>query len=217
MSTKKLSRTVIEGGRHRYSKRERRRSHRIARHAARQLCAQVACEPASAELVHFERRPSVRRMFYDKLGPAERWLRAQVGRHWRDVEGEILSRFDVRSLPGRHIVYDHLLPSLFRESLAGWRVHRRGTFFVDPLGILRFAQLVRRRRTPLRSSRALDFAGDRLVAIRGARTYWLEPTMPPDPWACIPYRQAHELTREERREYDALDPRARAAISRVLG
>lgn len=215
VSTKRLSRTVIEGGRYHYNKLERRRSHRKPRHEGRRICTALALDPDLADVVTFQRRQPIGHHFRDKLAPAERWLRAQTGRLWCEVEGEILSRFDVRSLAGRHIVYDHLLPARSWESIAGWRVHRRGRFFVDAAGVLRFAPLVRSRRSFRCGRCALRFAGDRLVGKRGERTYWLEPTMPPEVHAYVPYRQARELSAEERRAYDALGC-GRDAITRVL-
>lgn len=214
MSTKRLSRTVIEGGRYHYNKFERRLSHRKPRHVGRRLCAAIARDPELADESIFDRRQPIYRGFYDKLAPAERWLRSQTGQRWIDVEGEILSRFDVRSLAGRHIVFDHLLPRPY-DSLAGWRVYRRGTFFVDEAGILRFRQKKRiRGGRLLRCERcARRFAGDRLIGKRGDRTYWLEPTRMSDTVRF--YRQGRELSPAERRAYDSLHA-GHDAITRVL-
>ncbi|MDO8622506.1 MAG: hypothetical protein Q7R80_04710, partial [bacterium] len=43
------------------------------------------------------------------IGPVKRWIHKQVGRRWDDVYSEIRSRFNVRTLAGRHIVEGHLL------------------------------------------------------------------------------------------------------------
>jgi hypothetical protein len=143
--------------------------------------------------------------FTDKLGPALRWLRAHVGERWDDVYAEIMSRFDTRTLPGRHIVFGHLIPFVEQH-----------TFHVDAAGILREAERLRFRSTFVEQQRddrkARDLAGRRRVAARGSAWFWFVPTfaegMPTG--RC---RQDRRLTESEAREWTALMPQVRDAFS----
>ena len=80
MSRKNLSRTVIEGGRYHRNCWMRRASHGIARAATRDWLDRVALDLEEADATVAPTRPRVHKMFRDKLGPAHRWLLAQVGR-----------------------------------------------------------------------------------------------------------------------------------------
>jgi hypothetical protein len=109
MATKNLSRTVIEGGRATYSKWWRQQTHRIERANTREKLHQMINDDEAPLDQGFDRRPKAPRDFSDCLCPARRWLRAQIGRSWDKVRGEIFARFDTRTTAGRHIVFDHML------------------------------------------------------------------------------------------------------------
>lgn len=121
MATKNLARTVIEGGRHRQNKKQRYFAQATERARVRSWLAHTDGDDAPAP------RPKVYRSFDDKLAPAMRWLRAQVGRAWDAVYSDLHARFDTRTTAGRHIIHDHLLRD----------VQRGRELFVDPHGILR--------------------------------------------------------------------------------
>jgi hypothetical protein len=111
MSTKNLARTVIEGGRSRWCKSNRR--HQTAIYRARVGdCLNRAMAGAQLQLedLALPKPPARHRELDDKLAPAKRWLRRQVGRPWDAVRGELLRLFDTRTTAGRHIVFDHMLP-----------------------------------------------------------------------------------------------------------
>ncbi|MEM9074046.1 MAG: hypothetical protein AAGE52_36475 [Myxococcota bacterium] len=218
-----MVRTVIEGGRGSWNKWERRYSHRQYRARERAYLDELRMDPSRADDVFPPKRRKVYKDFRDKLGPAERWLETRVGRPWKEVEGEILATFDTRSLAGRHIVFDHLMPS--ENPRHGWRVRWGFFFFADDEGILRMSREAppghryhwfRRRHSvePFLSRRAIAFVGDRRIGMRGHRVYWLEPT---DPSAEVTRRrQGRELTPKERERYDALLGSERLAITVVL-
>ncbi len=111
MSTKRLSRTAIEGGRTGYSKNERRQSHRDERTYVRSELSKI--KNGSQGDVVLDRRETVYVSFADKLGPAKRWLERQVGRPWDEVYASLKKAFDPRTTAGRHLVYDHMLPWVF--------------------------------------------------------------------------------------------------------
>lgn len=116
MSTKKLERTVIEGGRG--NKWERRRSNRPERAAQRAFLSEVRKDPLNADSDSIEERDHVYKDFRDKLSPMKRWLDGQVGRPWADVRSEVFTKFDTRSVAGRHITFGHLLSSV-TDTLSG--------------------------------------------------------------------------------------------------
>ncbi|HEY0468158.1 MAG TPA: hypothetical protein VGC79_28360 [Polyangiaceae bacterium] len=133
MATKNLARTVIEGGRTRGSTWARRASNGVQRTHVHRVSGSLL-SGADAEHVVYPRRNKVYRQFADKLGPAKRWLATQVGRPWNKARSELFARFDIRTTPGRHIVFDHLLPEV-----EGRRWLRRD-YVVDRSGILRKAK-----------------------------------------------------------------------------
>lgn len=198
MSTKNLSRTVIEGGRDGYSKFSRRYSHSVERthvnHLARELCR----DSEQADDALFRPREPAYIGFADKLGPAMRWLQSQAGRPWDKVRGELFSRFDIRTTAGRHIVFDHLLPEI--EDVRGWRRQRFG---VSRHGTLEYYGRQRYRydarpRLPEHEGTLRRWLGERRVIGRGERLYWLVPT----PYGG--FRQQHELSLEDAARFRAL-------------
>ncbi|MCB9599708.1 MAG: hypothetical protein H6722_05235 [Sandaracinus sp.] len=220
MSTKRLARTVLEGGRAHYNQWARRHSARELRAAERVYLDRLRVDPEAFEALAPPVRRPVYKGFYDKLAPVERWLRAQVGRPWDDVRSEIAARFDVRSLAGQHIVFDHLLPEVDRgeSTRGGWRVHRRGTFHVDAEGTLRFTLRVRERRAvepwPVRSPRLVAWAGLRRVAFVDQTLRWFERTsQPQSSIERVRWRQGVALTVAERAFYARLGPNERLAVT----
>jgi hypothetical protein len=132
MSTKNLSRTVIEGGRARFNRWQRRQSNAQARSWERVESARLLTA-AEFDDAMYRPRHKVYRAHHDKLGPAERWLQSQVGRRWSKVRSELFARFDTRTTAGRHVLFDHLL----RDVGEGPRSNVQSDFVVDPHGILR--------------------------------------------------------------------------------
>jgi hypothetical protein len=140
MATKDLARTTIEGGRTRWSGWFRHHTNRELR--ARERAA-LACS-VDPDGEPWPRQTPAHRQFHDKLGPPRRWLERQAGRPWDVVRGELFARFDVRSTPGRHIVFCHMLPWV--EDKDGFGFGRRRPFDIDVHGILR-ARASRRARS----------------------------------------------------------------------
>jgi hypothetical protein len=130
-----LSRTVIEGGRTYSNIVDRRQSHRTDRVHTRAWLGQVTLDPECAEETAPRARARVRKDFSDKLGAAFRWLERQVGRPWAKVEGELLAKFDARTVAGRHILFGHMLPSVGTGDPEASR--GRVWYMVDAHGILR--------------------------------------------------------------------------------
>jgi len=133
MATKNLARTVIEGGRTRGNSWARRSSNGVQRTNVRRVSGALV-KGADADFAVYPVRKVVYRQFADKLGPAERWLERQVGRPWNKVRSELFARFDIRTTPGRHILFDHVLPDVEGPP------NRRPDYMVGRAGILRKAK-----------------------------------------------------------------------------
>lgn len=140
MGRKDLSRTVIEGGRYFHNSWQRRASHGIERARTRAWLAAVASDPDEAEDTDAVPKPRVRKSFRDKLGPAYRWIDAQVGRAWNTVRAELFARFDSRTIAGHHVLFDHVLREIAAEGIELPRNLKRGDrWYVDDHGVLRRA------------------------------------------------------------------------------
>jgi hypothetical protein len=210
MSTKNLARTVIEGGRTGYSKGARHSSHGVERSKAHQLELALARgrDPESAVFEPLER---VYRSFDDKLGPARRWLRSQVGRPWDKVRGELFARFDPRTTAGRHILYCHLLREVQAygdESAryADYAVSRHGILEHRPRSRYHYRAWVRARRLPEPEAVLRRWLAARRVMAYGERLFWLMPT----PGGA--YRQHLELSPKEAQRFRALPEYFRAEL-----
>lgn len=189
MSTKDLARTIIEGGRTRGSRWFRRHTHGVHRAAEHAVLHRLRLakssesdnerdtDSADGDAVFVKRR-SAWKSFDDKLGPAKRWLDRQVGRPWDSVRGDLLARFDTRTTPGRHIVFDHMLPWVEEAGL-----HSRREFAIDAQGRLRRLPRNRARNRmvehlPRPAHELAQWLDGRRVGERGGTLFWflLTPT-----------------------------------------
>lgn len=199
MSTKDLSRSVMEGGRYRFSRWLRRESHRVARAQEKRVAQAVRRDPDAEDDRAWPERAQVARAFFDRLSAPERWLESQVGRSWNRVRSEMLALFDTRTLAGRHIVFDHLLPEQRSyEDLGVWRVVRV-RFRIDERGILRRLPPEVWPRSPrpfdrVETDALCAFVGTRRLIARGTRVYWLVPIVRDEG---VRYRQDRALSRDE--------------------
>lgn len=226
MATKKLERSIMEGGRAQSDKISRRACSRRQRAAARRYAQEVKAglDPESDRQPGPARR--VDRRVYDKLSPPERWLAAQVGRPWLDIDTQLERKLDLGSVKGRHL-YEHMQPWWGWESLEkGWEVGPRLRFRVDVDGRLRAVRMWRPRTMPPIQVRqeTLNWMGERRVAQRRKRYFWLVPAREPV-WtgSCYflrdlrpVYRQHVPLTRAERKRLRKLNRVERALLVRRL-
>lgn len=221
MSTKNLARTVIEGGRTRGNRADRRQSNASVRAAVHMYREKLRDGEAWWSLSPPVRR-QVYRWFDDRLGPVSRWMDRHCGRPWSEVRDEILRLFDTRTLAGRHIVYDHMLREVWEhaEPIPSGSYRYR----VDERGILRGVPRRRREwtRTWLTGKEAVEvcsLADDRKIRQRGSHYFWLEAVS-----AVVHtkrgyvvrqqtrYRQSHRLTDKERERFLRLSAIARATL-----
>jgi hypothetical protein len=163
MATRNLARTVVEGGRARYSKDERRGRNRRRR--------RLRFDEEGNVIAGKEKRDLSPPGFADRLNPLERWLGHHVGLGWSNVYREFCERFDRRTTKGRHLD-EHLLGSV------GLGRCQSGRYFVDARGILRreYQDPGWARRssqpTPRAIAAARRWAKGRQVIVRGATLFW---------------------------------------------
>jgi len=198
MSKKNLARTVIEGGRHRYNKWERRNSHAELRARDKSYIAEVKSDLENWYDYDVEPLQPVYQGFTDKLGPMYRWLSSQCGRPWNEVRSEIAQTFDSRTTAGRHILFDHLLKSVEITPdvrYMSWRSqpedettsYYRHDFYVDPEGVLREKKVVRRpnkrEKVPyFNTNQIANWLNGRVVGYAGKRLFWFVPADKTKKW-----------------------------------
>ena len=201
MSTKYLARTVIEGGRARYNRFERRHSNSCERRREREVSS-LLLRSEEPEMAVYPVRKVVYRAFSDKLSPAERWLESQIGRPWSKVRSELFARFDTRTTAGRHVVFDHLLKDVNTGQVDPYR---RDDFRVDRHGILRqnprsrsYWHGTRYLPLPEPAETLEEWLGGRRIGAHGARLYWFVPT------PSGAFRQHRELSEEDAERWHSL-------------
>jgi hypothetical protein len=193
VARKDLSRTVIEGGRRFSNSYVRRASHGEHRATTRAWLDQLRFVDDVDDVA--DGPPPLRhvgKQFHDKLGPAERWLRSQIGRLWDDVYADLCALFDTRTTAGRHIVHDHMLPSVRRWDVPTSRYWSRDELVIDEEGILRAAPFANVSRKKLHA-RASALAQGRVAANTYRGWLWFD-RLPVGP-TCL------EVHRCKRRHY----------------
>ena len=182
MTTKNLSRTVIEGGRSGYYKAEVARRASEERQRLRMFLRSAQLDPSAVDDAPAPVRRPAMVDFADKLGPMYKFLDSRVGRPWDAVRSEIFQKFDPRSTPGRHVIFDHLLDSVCEDPGASEDVPERryARYFVDARGVLcekKYDPWRGTFRAPpcdLRPAAALLGAG--AIGQRGSRLFWFRPS-----------------------------------------
>ena len=170
MATKNLARTAIEGGRCGHYQMQVAARAAGERAATRAFLKRAARDVEDVEDVAAPKRRPVHVCFSDKLNPVRRYLEANCGRPWNKVRGELFERFDIRTTPGRHILFDHVLREI--EGDRRWNP-RLG---VDRHGILRRLDYVPYARMKWFDERpVLRWLGDRRITRAGDRFMWWVP------------------------------------------
>jgi hypothetical protein len=176
MATKNLARTVIEGGRTGWYKVDVEFNERSDRRAVKRFCGLVANDVEEYEDLVVPTRQPVFPEFADKLRPAYRFLDSHIGERWDDVRALLFARFDSRSTPGRHVLFDHLLRDVRTGPAVGYEGYAR--WYVDEKGLLQRRKESRstyRREKPTPYASILGWLKNRKVGRCGERLVWFVP------------------------------------------
>lgn len=186
MSTKKLDRTAIEGGRRTGYKYERKQSLRANRRSVHAIM-DYHRDPDDFYDVDFpERKKSSYwsgEKFNDRLGAVKRWMKSKVGQPWDKVYSLMREMFDVRTTPGRHIMFDHMLGMVWTHQDRSTLHAKFSEYYVDAQGILRENPEYKNRFFPKvnwnlikEEQKQIDFwLAGRLIGKIGDVLYWFEP------------------------------------------
>lgn len=135
MATKNLGRTALEGGRTNYYKSTCRAIERSLRTANRGYAQQALWLEEDLPSAPVRRPFGKKGNQTDKLTPVRAFMSKQAGRPWAEVRAELFSRFDPKTLAGRHILFDHIL-----KDVSEGGDHLAAVFadwYVDHDGVLR--------------------------------------------------------------------------------
>jgi hypothetical protein len=206
MATRNLAHTIIEGGRHRQSQKDRvfrNRRLRRARYDEEGNVVGREAHPVGQCLYH-----------HDRLAPLWRWLRSHLGRPWTKVFQELCREADRRTMKGRHL-RDHVLLEVEKN----WQGRRYRGFYVDGHGRLRedprrdWCRQEGAAESFRESAEALAWTAGRRVIVRGESLYWTAEPVMTDPTRPAFSRQGPPLSRKETIYWTSLS----AATQEALG
>lgn len=195
MSTKKLDRTAIEGGRRQGYKYERKQSLRSARRGVNSALDAMRDPDEFYDMDFVERKRSSYwsgEKFNDRLGAIKRWMKSQVGKPWDEVYSLLRKRFDTRTTAGRHILFDHMVNMVWKSQDHTTRQSEYKDYYVNAEGILcenpNYWTWRRHRYNSdwkaIREERKVigEWLNGRLIGKVGEVLYWFESTRPtPNP------------------------------------
>lgn len=141
MATRRLPRTIIEGGRSSGYKTDVRATNRSERRSVKNFCNKSRFDADLPDEEVDERNPVPTwgaEKFNDRLAVALRWLKSNQDRPWAEVYSELRQMADVRTLKGWHFL-DHVNKAIFHFGFPIWKTNPDGSF-VDADGILRYKE-----------------------------------------------------------------------------
>jgi hypothetical protein len=181
MATKNLARTVIEGGRTGHYQAEVDINERAERRAVKRFCGKVANDIEEYEDLVVPKRQPVYPDFADKLTPAYRFLDSHLGEPWDDIRSILFSRFDIRTTPGRHVLFDHVLRDVRTGPAVGY--DRWTRYYVNDEGLLQKKKEQRGTNykvKPIPYATITRWLGHRKIGRCGERLVWFVPTRDAD-------------------------------------
>jgi hypothetical protein len=212
MSSKRISKTVIEPARTNSYKYSTKTSTRNERRATNDALHDMLFDEELIEGEVLPKRRPERIAQNDKLNPLKRWIRSHVGQKWDDIYSKMRKTFDFRTIPGLHVV-GHLLDYVDRPSspiLRYWTPE----FFVDEGGVLRHQPKPKKLKFVQgpKQSEVIKWFGNRLVKQEGADLWWFGSKKVKFDWVacshfdyrtsffsqnyCCPYKRKNIRTKE---------------------
>lgn len=142
MATKRLDRSVLEGGRTEEYRHNRRTMNRTLRRREKFMCRQMRDMAHDEELLdEIDVQPVLPAIqwhtnkFTDKLNPIYRFLDKHHGQPWDEVWSKLTKLFDVRGLAGYHVLIQHVWDEVMPLENPNWRwrrwVDEHGTLIVE--------------------------------------------------------------------------------------
>ena len=177
MATRRLSRTIVEGGRASRDKYERKLQIKKNRRKSRDFCRKTLFDE-NADL-----RPTVGihyyREFHDRLSPLYNWMRAHVGTSWDIVYSKLCAVKSRESMQGWHFL-DHVKDMIFTPT--GSNSNGYG-FYIDEDGIIQEDPRRIQKRPPNKElrKRYADWIGNRKIQLVGTKYFWYEPVIVSQP------------------------------------
>jgi len=186
MSTKRLRKTILEGGRVKSCRMNEHYNTKSERAAVRAEMSKAAHD-FEYDVDVPERKKDFRE-FTDKLKPVYRFLDSKVGKGWNNIRSEIAEKFDVRSLAGHHIVNQHMFASIkgagHQETSSEYGYYN---YYVDDRGIFRKAvrkaekfryNYYRDRQDFIKdkSQKVVEWLNRNKVGMVGGVLFWFVPT-----------------------------------------
>lgn len=180
MARKDLSKTVIEGGRSNHCKIERHFLLRKERTATRDYCKKLLVNPELSDEEEIGSIGRIRKEFDDKISPLNRWLESKLGQPWDEVRSEACKMFDIRTTPGRHIIQDHLVGMIERNTAYFERNYDvsnfyRSFFYVKDGFLAKtpgYTKTVRVKFSMQDGNKVIDWLDGRVVGKVGNKMYW---------------------------------------------
>lgn len=173
MSTKRLSRTIIERGKRGSDKEERKQQIIKSRRKARTFCA-TYCED---KVEPFYEARHYYREFGDRLAALYMFLEAHVGKPWNEIYSKLCAIRSRKTIQGHHFI-EHAKDLVFTPTGAGKGARFSYGFYLED-GIL---YLNERWKRPKYSSlskeiakRYEDWIGNRKIKLIGSKYFWYEP------------------------------------------
>lgn len=173
MATKNLARTILEAGKLETNKVEREEFTRKERAQERKYLSRLKYDPEFADAVPAPRRKKAWKLQGDKLGAVYKFLDSWVGKSWNRAYSEMKKKFNPRSLPGYHIMHDHVMRDVhpnedsLRHRYGG---HWHDAYWVDDNGILR--KKPKKHRGKFALGPVISWLSNRRIGKLGKNYYW---------------------------------------------
>ena len=214
MSTKRLSRTLLEAGTYHGSRKRIQKENTTNRHLERQRLHELTGSPDADLMEAPSPKPSRGAISRDdKLAPIIRFLNSAVGRNWDKVLSEIRQKFPINSLQGMHI-WGHIENYIERGQNGPRPLARWARFYLDQQNRLQRTPKKPRKRwsVPDGADEAIDWLNGRRLVQQGAEWFWLDDLAGAAAFSSGTWRQGKKLTKAERADWDGFGPEAQNYI-----
>lgn len=172
MSTKRLSRTIIERGKRGSDKEERKQQIIKSRRKARNFCT-TYCEDS---VEPFYKARHYYREFGDRLSALDSFLKAHIGQPWDKIYSKLCAIRSRKTIQGHHFI-QHAKDFVFSSTGAGRDIKWTWGYYIED-GILLYDKYKPLRYPRLRRDilkRYEDWIGNRKIKLIGSKYFWYDP------------------------------------------